>query len=131
MIDHVTIKVTDLERSAAFYEQALLLLGYKRFEGDFDGAVGFGSQHQEDSSGHLWMFEEGNLKAVSCVHIAFTAHDEEQVTAFFEAALAAGGKDNGAPGMRPEYGNAYYGAFVLDPDGNNVEATCSVVKLGK
>lgn len=128
MIDHITIKVSDLENSAAWYEKALAPLGYKRFipipPSDFDGAVGFGKEHCDDDSGHLWMFDEGNLKNITEVHIAFAAKDEEQVKAFYKAALAAGGKDNGQPGFRPEYGNRYYGAFVLDPDGNNIEATC-------
>lgn len=125
MIDHVTIKVSDLETSAAWYEKALAPLGYKRFEGDFDGAAGFGKDHPEDDSGHLWMFDEGNLTKITEVHIAFAAKDEEQVQAFYDAAIAAGGKDNGAPGKRP-YGDHYYGAFVLDPDGNNIEATCYI-----
>ncbi len=128
MIDHVTMKVSNLERSISFYQRTLAPLGYKRFIGDFDGAAGFGKENVEDASGHLWMFDEGNLKNVTEVHIAFAAKNEEEVKQFYEAALAAGGRDNGAPGPRPEYGNAYYGAFVLDPDGNNIEATCYVKK---
>lgn len=128
MIDHITIKVSDLQKSANWYATALAPLGYKQFEGDFDGAAGFGKDHAEDDSGHLWMFDEGNLKNITEVHIAFTAKDKEMVKAFYEAALEAGGTDNGAPGLRPEYGNRYYGAFVLDPDGNNIEATCYINK---
>ncbi|MFH1632309.1 MAG: VOC family protein [bacterium] len=126
MIDHVTLKVSNLKKSAEFYEKALAPLGYRRFIGDFDGAEGFGFDHPEDDSGHLWMFDEGNLKNITEVHIAFKAKDEEMVHAFYRAALDAGGRDNGPPGLRPEYGEAYYGAFVLDPDGNNIEATCYV-----
>ena len=125
MIDHITIKVSNLEKSAMFYEKMLAPLGYKRFAGDFDGAAGFGKDHHEDDSGHLWMFDEGNLKTISEVHIAFSAKDVEMVKAFYKAGMEAGGKDNGAPGKRA-YGDHYYGAFVLDPDGNNVEATCYV-----
>ncbi|MBI2482748.1 VOC family protein [Candidatus Uhrbacteria bacterium] len=124
MIDHVTLHVSNLDRSAAFYEQALAPLGYKRFPGDFDGAAGFGASDPEDASGHLWMFAEGNLVKITEVHIAFAAKDEAMVRAFYDAALLAGGRDNGAPGPRPQYGPKYYGAFVLDPDGNNIEATC-------
>ncbi|PIR03582.1 MAG: glyoxalase/bleomycin resistance/extradiol dioxygenase family protein [Candidatus Magasanikbacteria bacterium CG11_big_fil_rev_8_21_14_0_20_39_34] len=123
MIDHITIKVSHLQKSINFYEKALAPLGYKRFEGNFDGAAGFGKEGTEDSSGHIWMFEEGNLKNLSMVHVAFTAEDENMVKAFYLAALSAGGKDNGSPGLRPEYGEKYFGAFVLDPDGNNIEAT--------
>lgn len=128
MIDHVTLKVSDLKKSAEFYEKVLAPLGYKRFVGDFDGAEGFGFDNAKDGPGHLWMFVEGNLKNVTEVHIAFKAKDEEMVHAFYEAALAAGGRDNGAPGFRPEYGETYYGAFVLDPDGNNIEATTYATK---
>jgi len=127
MIDHIAIKVSNLEKSAAWYEKALAPLGYKRFSGDFDGAAGFGKENPQDDSGHLWMFDEGNLKTITEAHIAFAAKDEEQVKAFYDAAIAAGGKDNGAPGLRPQYGPNYYGAFVLDPDGNNIEATCYVI----
>lgn len=70
------------------------------------------------------MFDEGNLKNITEVHIAFAAKNVDQVKAFYETAIAAGGKDNGEPGPRPEYWPTYYGAFVLDPDGNNIEATC-------
>lgn len=126
MIDHVALKVSNLEKSAAFYEKALAPLGYKRFVGDFDGAAGFGIGHPDDNSGHLWMFDEGNLKNITEVHIAFRAKDVDMVKTFYSAAIAAGGKDNGAPGPRPQYGERYYGAFVLDPDGNNVEATCYI-----
>ena len=72
------------------------------------------------------MFEEGNLSKVTEVHVAFRVNDIETVKMFYESALAAGGRDNGAPGLRPEYGDNYFGAFVLDPDGNNIEAVCYV-----
>ena len=126
MIDHVTLKVSNLGKSVDFYEKALAPLGYKKFQGDFDGAVGFGGDDEESNSGHLWMFDNGNLKNITEVHIAFGVKDVETVKAFYDAAMAAGGKDNRAPGLRPEYGEKYYGAFVLDPDGNNIEATCYV-----
>lgn len=126
MLDHITIKVSNLEKSTTFYEKALAPLGYKKFEGDFDGAVGFGVDNPEDDSGHLWMFDEGNLTKLTEAHIAFRAKNKAMVDAFYEVAIQVGGKDNGRPGLRPEYGDTYYGAFVLDPDGNNVEATCYV-----
>ncbi|MCB9798312.1 VOC family protein [Candidatus Nomurabacteria bacterium] len=126
MIDHVSFRVSNIEKSIEFYTKALAPLGYKRFEGDFDGAAGFGKDHAGENSGHLWVFEEGNLKTISVAHVAFAAKDTQMVQAFYEAAIAAGGVDNGAPGVRPEYGNQYYGAFVFDPDGNNIEATCFV-----
>lgn len=124
MIDHVALKVSDLKRSLVFYEKALAPLGYRKFEGDFDGAVGFGVGHIEDDSGHLWLFDEGNLKTITTAHIGFAAKDTGMVDAFYREAMGAGGIDNGAPRLRPEYGENYYGAFVLDPDGNNIEATC-------
>ncbi len=126
MIDHIALKVSDLQKSSDFYEKALAPLGYKKFEGDFDGAVGFGVSGVGDNSGHLWLFDEGNLQAISVAHVAFAAKDEDTVQEFYNTAIDAGGIDNGAPGLRPEYGEKYYGAFVVDPDGNNVEATCCV-----
>ena len=118
IIDHLTIGVSDLERSRRFYTQALAPLGCEE--------VGPWSDTRRDTSFGL---KEANDFVISeeyetggQVHIAFAADSREQVDAFHVAALAAGGTDNGTPGPRPEYSEGYYGAFVLDPDGHNVEA---------
>ena len=124
MIDHTGIDVSDAARSRRFYEQALAPLGYqvlmevpKEFTG---GAVvlGFGVAPKPD----FWL-HEGSPQTPR-VHIAFRADDRAQVDAFYRAALAAGGTDNGPPGERPHYHQHYYGAFVHDPDGHNIEAVC-------
>lgn len=118
MIDHVTISVNDLAKSRAFYEKALIPFGYK---------VSFGK------NGIFWAFDIGNgalfeiaqhketTKVTSC-HIAFRAKGEEQVRQFYTAAIAAGGKCNGAPGLRPQYTESYFASFVLDPSGHNIES---------
>jgi catechol 2,3-dioxygenase-like lactoylglutathione lyase family enzyme len=118
IIDHMTIGVSDLERSRRGYAEALQPLGFEE--------IGPWSDARRDTSFGL---EGANDFAISeeyetggQLHIAFAAETKEQVDAFHAAALAAGGRDNGAPGPRPEYSEGYYGAFVLDPDGHNVEA---------
>ena len=123
MIDHVGFPVSDYARSKAFYEKALAPLGYTlimEFGGDHtesgSPAAGFGAKGKPD----FWIGGEGGLNGV--LHIALTAKDRATVDAFYQAALAAGAKDNGAPGLRPHYHANYYGAFVRDPDGNKVEA---------
>jgi catechol 2,3-dioxygenase-like lactoylglutathione lyase family enzyme len=118
VIDHVTIGVSDLERSRAFYAHALLPLGFSEIAASPAGLpeVEFGLEEAADfaiSTGY---------RTGAPVHVAFAADRREQVDAFHAAALAAGGRDNGAPGLRPEYSEGYYGAFVLDPDGHNIEA---------
>jgi catechol 2,3-dioxygenase-like lactoylglutathione lyase family enzyme len=125
MIDHVGFPVSDYARSKAFYAQALAPLGYtlimevtaKQTESG-SPAAGFGRNGKPD----FWIGGEGGLKGI--LHVAIVADDRAAVDAFHRAALAAGGKDNGAPGLRPHYHPGYYGAFVLDPDGHNVEAVC-------
>jgi catechol 2,3-dioxygenase-like lactoylglutathione lyase family enzyme len=118
VIDHVTIGVSDLSRSAEFYRRVLSTLGFRDFgpweEGEPD--VAFGTDGADDFAISL------NYNTGAPVHIAFAAERREQVDAFHTAGLEAGGTDNGAPGFRPEYSEGYYGAFVLDPDGNNIEA---------
>ncbi len=123
MMDHVGYPVSDMEKSRAFYEGALAPLGIKvimEITADMTGGsehLGFG-----DSFPFFWI---GNGKTASSgVHVAFKAKDHATVQAFYDAALAAGGTDNGAPGLRPHYHKDYYGAFVLDPDSNNIEAVC-------
>lgn len=114
MIDHISLKVRDLARSKAFYEAALAPLGYAVIM-EFGVTVGLGAGRKPD----FWL---GVGEASGPMHIAFAAESREAVDAFHRAALAAGATDNGAPGPRPQYHPGYYGAFVLDPDGNNVEA---------
>jgi catechol 2,3-dioxygenase-like lactoylglutathione lyase family enzyme len=121
-LDHVTIGVSDLGRSRAFYERALAPLGIdETLTTDvLPGEVEFGS-------GGEWAFAISTAYSPGApVHVAFGAESVEQVHAFHAAALAAGATDNGAPGLRPEYSERYYGAFVLDPDGHNIEAITRV-----
>jgi catechol 2,3-dioxygenase-like lactoylglutathione lyase family enzyme len=115
MLDHVGIPVSDFEQSKRFYEQALSPLGYRLIMEPRSGVAGLGRSGKPD----FWVFRGEPGRAV---HVAFAADDRASVDAFHEAAIAAGGQDNGRPGLRPEYHPTYYGAFVLDPDGNNVEA---------
>ncbi|MBW3087312.1 VOC family protein [Bifidobacterium sp. 82T24] len=115
MIDHLTIKVKDFDREAAFYEAALAPLGYAK-GAEFPGAVQFAAA---DGSS-VWVSRTDGETAP--VHVAFGTKDEEAVKAFHKAGLAAGGTDNGEPGPRPNYGPTYYAAFVHDPEGNNIEA---------
>jgi len=119
MFDHVGINVRDFARSRAFYEQALAPLGYRvTMDMSQYKAVGFGT----DEKPVFWVCEREPYGAGT--HIAFQVDDRETVHAFYDAAVAAGGTDNGPPGPRPEYTPTYYAAFVHDFDGNNVEAVC-------
>jgi catechol 2,3-dioxygenase-like lactoylglutathione lyase family enzyme len=135
MIDHVGFSVSDYARAKAFYEKALAPLGYALVmevgpPQSEQPAAGFGSGGKPD----FWIGSDGNPLPTlprkrgrvgrGLVHIAILAKDRQTVDAFHRAALAAGGKDNGAPGVRPHYHANYYGAFVLDPDGHNIEAVC-------
>ena len=124
MIDHVSLSVSDFKRSRAFYEAALAPLGVQLLWEIPSGpggpvvAVGYGRPPRPT----FWI-AAGPLVS-GPTHVAFSASIRAEVDAFHVAALAAGGRDNGAPGLRPQYDPNYYGAFVLDPDGNNVEAVC-------
>jgi catechol 2,3-dioxygenase-like lactoylglutathione lyase family enzyme len=122
MLDHVGIEVGDLGRSKEFYEKALLPIGIGLMM-EFEGALGFGKETEHGPKPFFWVHARGR-PAVSGAHIAFGARSTDLVDAFHAAALAAGGTDNGAPGPRPIYHPGYYGAFVLDPDSNNVEVVC-------
>jgi catechol 2,3-dioxygenase-like lactoylglutathione lyase family enzyme len=122
VLDHIGIEVGDFERSKAFYEEALRPLDV-RLVMEFEGMAGFGKETEQGPNPYFWIAARGR-PAQSGIHVAFGARTPELVEAFHEAALAAGGTDNGAPGLRPIYHPGYYGAFVLDPDGNNVEAVC-------
>lgn len=117
MLDHLGLYVHSYERSKAFYREVLAPLGYELIM-EYDGWAGFGWGSKPD----FWI--KGGKSTAPRLHIAFRADDRETVHAFHAAALAAGGEDNGAPGLRPEYHADYYGAFVLDPDGHNVEVVC-------
>lgn len=127
MIDHLGFDVSDYARSRAFYERALAPLGMRvRAEvtraqtGDWEGC-GFGDTDNPE----LWVGTPASGEGLNrSLHVAFLARDRATVDAFHAAALAAGGRDNGAPGLRPHYHPHYYAAFVLDPDGHNVEVVC-------
>lgn len=123
MIDHIGIAVSDLARSIAFYERALAPLGYALVM-KLERAAGFGIAGKPD----LWI--AGGAPPKDRVHVALRAGGRAEVRAFHEAAIAAGGTDHGAPGVRAHYHRDYYGAFVLDPDGHNVEAVCHEPYLG-
>lgn len=123
MIDHTGLNVSDYAKSKAFYLAALAPLGYqviKELPAQFapEGAVGLGVPPKSD----FWI--AGGKPQSPPLHVAFRAESRTQVDAFYKAAMAAGGRDNGAPGIRAHYHPNYYGAFVRDPDGNNVEAVC-------
>jgi catechol 2,3-dioxygenase-like lactoylglutathione lyase family enzyme len=125
MIDHTGIHVANLEASLAFYARALAPLGYE-VRRKIPGAVGFGvpAGHGAslDPGGDFWIAVADPLTPRS--HVAFSAPERAAVDAFHAAALAAGGRDNGRPGIRHVYHPDYYAAFVLDPDGYNIEAVC-------
>ena len=112
MYDHVGLKVKDIDASTRFYEAALAPLGFVR-----DGS-GFGPK----GAPALWLYEGGGKSAGT--HVEFAAKDRGAVDRFHSAGVKAGGKDNGAPGLRADYSPTYYAAFLVDPDGNNVEAVC-------
>ena len=117
MIDHTGVGVSDAARSKTFYAKALAPLGYAMLM-EFPDAAGFGIAPKPD----FWI-AVGKPNSPG-VHIAFAAASRAQVDAFYAAGMAAGGRDNGGPGLRPQYHPDYYGAFVLDPDGHNIEAVC-------
>ena len=118
MVDHVGYGVSDYQRSKMFFEQALAPLGITLLMEVQEAAAGFGKE------GKPFFWIEMHRPGVTQVHVAFDAEDRATVDAFHRAALEAGGTDNGAPGVREIYHPDYYGAYVLDPDGNNIEAVC-------
>jgi catechol 2,3-dioxygenase-like lactoylglutathione lyase family enzyme len=125
MIDHIGMPVGNYEKSKAFYKQALAPLGITLvmevtpdMTGGEDSACGFGIGQKP----FFWIAPGKQME--EHIHVAFLAKDRKQVDAFYKVALAAGGRDNGAPGLRPHYHMDYYGAFVLDLDGHNIEAVC-------
>jgi catechol 2,3-dioxygenase-like lactoylglutathione lyase family enzyme len=117
MFDHIGFGVSNLAQSKAFFLKALQPLGVSvAMEGPYGVGLGRGGKPS------LWLTETNEKPAH--LHIAIAADTREQVNAFYQAALAAGGEDNGPPGIRPHYHPNYYGAFVLGPDGHNIEAVC-------
>lgn len=117
IIDHLGIKVSNYKESRDFYSKVLDPLGYTLVM-EIMGYAGFGV----DKKGEFWMSEADT--PISPIHISFLADKREQVDDFYKTAIEAGGKDNGAPGIRTIYHPDYYGAFVIGPDGHNIEAVC-------
>ena len=115
-IDHVTLDVQDIAASRKFYAQALRPLGYQA-KAEYGESVGFGDDRGVD----FWIARRGEP---SSTHVAIVAPSRDAVEQFHEAAMAAGGRDHGEPGLRPHYHENYYAAYVLDPDDNNIEAVC-------
>lgn len=123
MIDHITFGVSNFERSAAFYDQAFAPLGVRRlFDVPPEHSGGVRATGYGDSRPWFWIAEQDATRGK--LHICLQAKSRAEVNAFHSAAIAAGGRDNGAPGLRAHYHPTYYGAFVLDPDGHNIEAVC-------
>ena len=120
MIDHVNLNVEDLDACKRFYERSLVAIGYEKMF-DSDTAAGFGKGGKAD----FWITRRDPTGGST--HVALTCDDRKSVDFFHAAAVAAGGTDNGAPGLRPQYHATYYASFVLDPEGNNIEAVCRVV----
>jgi catechol 2,3-dioxygenase-like lactoylglutathione lyase family enzyme len=125
MIDHVSVAVRDLAVSARFYEAVLATLGFAKLDAR-PATIGFGKAYPE-----FWINLRGELAPVAAgsgAHVCFRARTTEVVDAFHSAALAAGGADDGKPGLRPQHGDGYYAAFVRDPDGNRIEAVTFLAK---
>jgi catechol 2,3-dioxygenase-like lactoylglutathione lyase family enzyme len=123
MIDHITFGVSDFARSTAFYDAAFAPLGVKRlFDVPAEHTGGALCTGYGDIRPWFWLVEQDATRGK--LHVALEAKTRADIDAFHAAGLAAGGTDNGAPGLRPWYDPNYYGAFVLDPDGHNIEAVC-------
>lgn len=116
-VAHTAVNISDWERARRFYEELLGTLGY-RIVYEEEGALAYFADHRGLD------FGIGRREPVGGAHVAFECHDREAVNQFYEVALAAGGRDNGAPGLRTQYDASYYAAYVLDPDGNNIEGVC-------
>ena len=125
MIDHLSLGVRDLAKSRAFYDAALAPLGYRRsFDRDDISGYGLPVPHPlGEQALAFWIGEESQGAALNG-HVCFHATKRSAVDAFYKAALAAGARDNGAPGLRPQYHASYYAAFVVDPNGHRLEAVC-------
>jgi len=117
MFDHVTLRVKDLGKAKRFYAESLAPLGYKVLH-ESEGSIGLGDAGDPT----VWISKEDPI--TTGMHLAFTSTDRKKVDAFHAAAVKTGGRDNGRPGPRTDYGPDYYAAFAWDPDGNNIEAVC-------
>jgi len=131
MLHHVSFGVSNIERSAVFYDAALAPLGYMRVwedirPGEGDQAVGYGVAGGGDKFA-IKSCLEGQRPPGPGFHLAFAATSQAAVASFYEAAMAHGGTDNGRPGLRPHYGAHYFAAFVIDPDGHHIEAVCNTL----
>lgn len=124
ILDHISINVTDFERSKAFYQAAFAPLGVALvMEHGHSAGFGRGGKPEFWISGQQTSYQTAEqVHMITPVHVCLRAQSRAEVEAFYGAALAAGGRDFGAPGLRPQYHPGYYGAFVLDPDGHNIEA---------
>ena len=124
MLDHVSIPVTDLEKSASFYDAVLATVGFEPRK-RLPGAIGYGPPDQPAPVFWILSNPQPNLaKPGIGLHISFQAHNRESVDAFHSVALSLGGTDAGLPGERPQYTQPFYGAFIFDPDGFKIEAVC-------
>lgn len=121
MIDHIGIDVSDYQRAKQFYSAALAPLGYT-VAMEFGDSAGLGVSDKPD----FWISQGNAIKP--SIHVAFQCAKREQVDKFYAAAIKAGGRDNGPPGIRQDYSPTYYAAFVYDPDGNNIEAVCHSIE---
>ena len=125
MLDHVGFAVADAARSREFYEKALAPIGITLIKTVTpDQTEAGGTAHGFGSNGKPFFWFGDNERVGEGTHVAFAVESRALVDAFHAAGLAAGGTDNGAPGLRPHYHPDYYGAFIFDPDGNNIEAVC-------
>ena len=124
MIDHVSVRVQDFSRLLTFYREALAPIGYKVIM-EYPGAVGLGADGKPD----LWLMQTD--QPLNPTHVALSSGSRSPIDAFYAAGLAAGGSDNGAPGLRLDYHPTYYAAFVRDPEGNNIEVVCHVDPAAK
>lgn len=119
MLDHIGFNISSIKISGAFYDAVLAPLGISRAM-EFGNWVGYGRNGKPE----FWIGGQEGAKLEGKIHVAFSAGTRTEVNRFYEAAIAAGGRDNGAPGLRKDYHPDYYAAFVLDPDGHNIEAVC-------
>jgi catechol 2,3-dioxygenase-like lactoylglutathione lyase family enzyme len=124
MLDHIGLVVADLSRAKAFYQAALAPLGIALLHEISAEKTGGRAHAGFGAAGKPFFWIGEGVPPRAGTHVAFVAADRATVEAFYRAALTAGGKDNGGPGLRPHYHAHYYGAFVLDPDGHNIEAVC-------
>jgi catechol 2,3-dioxygenase-like lactoylglutathione lyase family enzyme len=125
MLDHIGLEVSDFVRSRAFYEKALEPLGIRLLMEPVEGSAGFGGETEHGPKPYFWI-NARERPVVLSAHVAFAAPDSDAVDAFHAAALAAGGTSDGAPGLRAQYHESYYAAFIRDPDGNCIEAVTFV-----